>query len=120
MRAERVRKKKLVVAFHFQFSDQAGWECDTCRRSGLDVKRRCGWLPEALLPAAKIVWARKQVRTETCPKSLVSAESLRWVEQFIVWKKLGANYPCELSARDVEAFLILELEVRAEGSNGRE
>ena len=43
-RAERRRKKKLLVAFHFQFSNQAGWECDACRRSGLEIRRRCGWL----------------------------------------------------------------------------
>ena len=42
--AERGRKKKLIVAFHFQFSNQAGWKCDACRRSGLERERRCGWL----------------------------------------------------------------------------
>ena len=26
--AQRRRTKKLLVAFHFQFSNQAGWECD--------------------------------------------------------------------------------------------
>ena len=41
----RVRTKKLIVAFHFQFSSQAGWRCDVCRRTGLEKKRRCGWLP---------------------------------------------------------------------------
>ena len=30
--ADGRRTKKLLVAFHFQFSNQAGWECDACRR----------------------------------------------------------------------------------------
>ncbi len=25
------RKKKLLIAFHFQFSSPAAWNCDTCR-----------------------------------------------------------------------------------------
>ena len=43
VRAVGGREKKLIVAFHFQFSNQAGWECDACRRAGLEVRRRCGW-----------------------------------------------------------------------------
>ena len=31
-RADAARTKKLIVAFHFQFSNQAGWRCDVCRR----------------------------------------------------------------------------------------
>ena len=67
-----------------------------------------------------MVWARKRVSTDQCPTSLISAQSLTWIEQFYVWKKLGANYPGELSAREVEAFLILEQEARAEESDGRQ
>jgi hypothetical protein len=67
-----------------------------------------------------LVWARKTARTEVCPKSLVSAESLRWIEQFFVWKKLGLQLTGELSARDVEAFLILEKELKSEVSDGGE
>ena len=58
--------------------------------------------------------------TDQCPTSVVSAQSLTWIEQFYVWKRLGANYPGELSAREVEAFLILEQEARAEESDGRQ
>jgi hypothetical protein len=58
------------------------------------------------------------VSTDRCPTSIVSAQSLTWIEQFYVWRKLGANYPGELSAREVEAFLILEQEARAEESDG--
>ena len=30
--AKRPRTKKLIVAFHFEFSNQAGWKCDVCRK----------------------------------------------------------------------------------------
>ena len=66
----------------------------------------------------KVVWARRRVSTDQCPVSTVSAQSLAWIEQYYVWRKLGPNYPGELSAREVEAFLILEQEGQAEGSDG--
>ena len=120
MRSDGDGKKKLIVAFHFQHSNQAGWKCDSCRRDGLELKRRCGWIPAALETPARVVWARKRVSTDTCPTSLITAQSLTWIEQFYVWRTLGPKYPGELSAREVEAFLILEQETQAEGSDGRQ
>jgi hypothetical protein len=64
------------------------------------------------------VWARRRVSIDRCPTSEISAQSLAWIEQFCVWKRLGANYPDELSAREIEAFLILEQETQAEVSHG--
>ena len=66
------------------------------------------------------VWARHDVATETCPKSYVTAQSLGWMEQFFVWRKLAYPRQDELSARDVEAFMILENEMGVEGRRGRE
>jgi hypothetical protein len=82
------------------------------------MKRRCGWLPAALETPPKLVWARKRVSTDQCPTSAISAQSLAWIDQFYVWKRLGANYPGELSAREIEAFLILEREAQAEVTHG--
>ena len=110
--------KKLIVAFHFQQSDQAGWKCDACRKAGLETTRRCGWLPAASATPAKIVWARKYVATDQCPKSEVSAQSLAWIEQYYVWRKLGACYPEPLAAKEVEAFLVLEQELEKERNHG--
>ena len=120
MRSDGERKKKLIVAFHFQYANQAAWKCDSCRRDGLELKRRCGWMPAALETPAKVVWARRRVSTDRCPTSTVTAQSLAWIEQFYVWRKLGPKYPGELSAREVEAFVILEQEAQAEGSNGKQ
>ena len=66
----------------------------------------------------RVVWARKHVTTSTCPKSLVTPESLAWLEEFVAWRKLGKMRAEELSARDAEAFLILESEWGAETQNG--
>ena len=120
MRPDGERKKKLIVAFHFQYSNHAAWKCDSCRREGLELKRRCGWIPSALESPAKVVWARRRVSTDSCPTSMVTAQSLAWIEQFYVWRKLGPKYPGELSAREVEACLILEKETQAEVNDGRQ
>ncbi len=84
----------------------------------MEMKRRCGFLPAAAETPPKAVWTRKRTATDRCPTSVVTAQSLSWIEQFYVWRRLGASYPEELSARDVEAFLILEQEARTEEGNG--
>ena len=67
-------------------------------------------MPKPLETPAHIVWSRRHVATDICPKSLVTAESLGWIEEFFVRKRLGLGLglPFDLSARQAEAFLILE------------
>ena len=61
------RTKKLMVAFHFQFANQAGWKCDSCRKHGLEKRRRCKRIPCAQRePGESLVWARKGVGTTVC------------------------------------------------------
>jgi hypothetical protein len=60
------------------------------------------------------VWARKQVSLETCPKSYVTGESESLVEAFFVRRRMHAFDLEELSARQVEAFVILEKELLEE------
>jgi hypothetical protein len=60
------------------------------------------------------VWARKTVATESCPKSYITAESEGLVEDFLVRRRLGGMSFGELSARQVEGFLILEQALAAE------
>jgi hypothetical protein len=50
------------------------------------------------------------VGSEECPKSFVSAESIELVETFFVWKSWGLQR--ELSAREADAFVLMELELR--------
>jgi len=55
-----------------------------------------------------LVWARRGVALRTCPKSYITAESETWLEEFYVRRRLGARDFTSLSARQVEAFVILE------------
>jgi hypothetical protein len=90
-----------------------------CRRSGLEIKRRCGWLTEPDDGNGPLVWARKQVAIRTCPTSYISADSQTLVEEFFVRRRLGGMDFAELTARQVEAFVILEKELASEISDGQ-
>lgn len=118
MRLEPGRTKKLIVAFHFQFANQAAWKCDQCRKSGLEKTRRCGWLPGAGEGAGSPVWARNGVAVTTCPVSYIEAQSLAWIEEYVAWKTLGSTDWTRLPARTVEAFCFLERETAKERRNG--
>jgi len=119
VRVNRSRKKKLIVAFHFQLGNKAAWKCDTCRKSGLERKRRCGWLEHAADSIAPIVWVRRRVSLTTCPTSYVTSESIALLEEFHAWKLCGAGSVHELPARLVEAIFVLENELRAENNDGQ-
>ncbi len=109
-----------MVAFHFQFSSQAGWKCDSCRKSGLERKRRCGWLGIGDEPQAPPVWARRNVCLATCPKSFITAESASLLEDFWMRRRLGGMALEELSGRQADAFTILETAVAAEMKDGQQ
>lgn len=106
-----------MVAFHFLRGDGARWECDACRKQGLEVRRRCGFLPESRRGPRRIVWARVQIASEECPKSLVTAESIELLEKFFTAHALGMGWT-DPTAREADAFLALEAERRAEVRSG--
>jgi hypothetical protein len=118
VRTKRARKKKLTVAFHFQFGNRAGWDCESCRRNGLEEKRRCGFLPSGRRGTPKIVWARRDARTEECPTSFITGDSLALVEEFFVRRRLGIPYSIDMEARKTDAFLILRDKMESEERNG--
>jgi len=66
-----------------------------------------------------LIWVRKQVALRTCPKSYITGESLTLVEEFFVRRRLGGARLEELSAKQVEAFVILEKALAAEKSDGQ-
>ncbi len=104
------RKKKLIVAFHFHIAAPRGWDCDECRKQHLEVKRRCGWVPESQLTESKPVWIRRQVETDCCPKWLINAQSLEWLEAFAAWRG-GYLEQGALTAKQIEAFQVLQNEL---------
>jgi len=119
VRTRGTRTKKLIVAFHFQFANQAAWKCDECRRQGLEKLRRCGWLNWANEPR-RVVWARGGVATECCPTSYVTADSAIYIQEFNAWKLFGGSGVYSLPARTVDAFIVLEHELRSEMRRAQE
>lgn len=60
----------------------------------------------------KVVWARKGVFSQRCPRSEVSAQSEAWLELWASWRHTrGAE---ELSAREAEAMALLSTEMEKE------
>ena len=62
------------------------------------------------------MWARGAASAEECPKSLVTAESIELIERFFAARLWGWKDP---TAREADAFLALEQELRAEVANGK-
>jgi len=84
------------------------------------MKRRCGWLPTEATAHIGLVWARRNVVLDTCPTSYVTAESQSLIEEFFIRRRLRALDGENLSARQVEAFVILEKELAKETDHGRQ
>jgi hypothetical protein len=57
---------------------------------------------------------RGRVWSEECPKSLVTPGSVELLERFLGWKFSGGGPLEEIAAKEADAFLILEGELRAE------
>jgi hypothetical protein len=119
MRADGHRNKKLIVAFHFQFANRAGWNCDECRKHGLETKRRCGFIAGEKRGDPVVVWGRKRARTEECPKSFITGQSLAWIEEFVARRRLSVPDSLDADARKVDAFLILQREMEIEIRDGQ-
>ena len=64
------------------------------------------------------VWARHGIALQTCPKSYITPDSQTLVEEFFVRRRLGAMDFGELTAKQVEAFVILEKALSAEKQDG--
>lgn len=57
---------------------------------------------------------------DECPKSMITAQSISWIEEYLVWRRLGLRVNLESSVRQIEAFLILEEQVSFEKPHGAE
>lgn len=77
-------------------------------------------MPAAQHTPPHVVWARGPIAIDECPTSLITAQSIGWVEEFIVWKRLRPALPFDLNARQAEAFLILDDQLELEKQNGTE
>ena len=61
-----------------------------------------------------VVWGRKGVVCGACPRSYVTAESVGWLEEFLVRRQLGGVGSEAVSARKAEAFVVLQRELERE------
>jgi len=93
---------------------RSGWDCGSCRKNGLEEKRRCGFLPPERRGAPRIVWGRGQVHTEECPKSMITGESLTLLEEFLVRRRMGISESTETEARRMDGFLVLREQIEQE------
>jgi len=60
-----------------------------------------------------------KARRDGCVPAVVHHRaSLGWIEEFLVWKRLGLNLTFDLGARQAEAFIILEEQLTLEKQNG--
>jgi len=66
-----------------------------------------------------VVWGRKRARTEECPKSFITGQSLAWMEEFVARRRLSIPDSLEVDARKVDAFLILQREMEIEIRDGQ-
>ena len=76
-------------------------------------------MPTVTEVPARVVWASGSVAIEVCPKSFVTAQSMAWIETYLVRRKLGQKGIDGLTAREVEAFLILEHEIEEQTEANR-
>jgi hypothetical protein len=53
-----------------------------------------------------------------CPKSYISAESMVFVEDFSFRRRFGQMDPARLTARQADAFMVLESELAREIKDG--
>ena len=76
--------------------------------------RLCAFQGEQAPKSAPPVWARHGISTQQCPKSLITAESLRLLEEFQIWKRFGCANIWAMPARTVEAISVVEDQWRKE------
>ncbi len=81
-------------------------------------QRNCAWSQK---PAAnnRVVWTRKKVFTQQCPKSMISSQSLMFIEQFRYWKHLGGGVPWDIDSKAADALLLLEQLFKTEEHDGK-
>lgn len=95
-------------------SDPASWKCDKCRELRLEEKRQCGFIPGSKKENQKIVWLRGNVSSSECPRSYITPQSVYYLEKFFQWKIFGNLIPESLTAKEGDALMILNEQLKAE------
>jgi hypothetical protein len=64
------------------------------------------------------VWARRQVVSMACPKSIITGFSLSLLERFTYWRASGCGSLFDTEARVADAMLLLNEQWIEEQENG--
>jgi len=78
--------------------------------------RRCAWLKEIDEGPARPIFVRRQTVAFRCPKSIITAQSFTFVEQFAAWKRFGGDL-WSIDAKSADALGALEEESLKEMKN---
>ena len=65
------------------------------------------------------MWARGEVISMQCPKSVVTSQSLDYLEKFRLWITAGGGALWDIDAKCADAILLLNEEWHKETENGK-
>jgi len=66
----------------------------------------------------RVVWVRGNAFAVQCPKSLITADSLRYLETFSLWRQLGGISLESLDAKTADALMTLQRAWQEENQDG--
>lgn len=78
------------------------------------MKRRCGFISEEERGVSQLVWLRGDLAIDECPKSYITPQSLYYLDLFSCKQMLAERSRDDLSAKEAEAFMILEAQWKTE------
>jgi hypothetical protein len=81
--------------------------------------RNCAWSDVTTQENKRPVWGRNGVFSSSCPKSIITAESLYFLEQFRWWKQFGIGDIRSLPAKTADALIVLEEAWQMEKQRGQ-
>ena len=81
--------------------------------------RNCAWVEGKQGSDRRAVWARGGVFSAHCPKSVVTAQSMYWLEVFRWWKQCGGGGLWQMDAKAADAVMVLEQAWRMENERGK-
>lgn len=79
------------------------------------MQRRCGYLADSQVGPERTVWFRQGVGTVRCPRSVITGESVRMVEEFAAGLERSPQW-LTLPARTADGLVVLREERRRTGS----
>ena len=80
--------------------------------------RNCAWSEMERPARPRAVWARGGVYSTNCPKSVITGQSLYYLEQFRYWKECGGGGLWHMDAKAADAVMLLEQAWQLEKQRG--